>query len=144
MQYGTARYKLFWVFSPPKRMNLKQAEQAKKMIRNPIPIQSLSNTTEIMMYSACCRQPGAAHKRTKMTPSFSPAKERRERGTEDRERSVGNRNIPASTYLPSSHSPPPSTYPEPERRGGGSQPVDPWTRKEGRGAASQLAHLRRR
>ena len=39
VQYGTARYKLFWDFSPPKRMNLNQAEQAKKMIRNPDPIQ---------------------------------------------------------------------------------------------------------
>ena len=58
---------------------------------------------------------------------------------------VGGKIIPVSTYLPSSHSlpppssPPSSTYPEPERRGGGSQPVDPWTRGEGREGGSQPA-----
>ena len=90
---------------------------------------------------------GNVPNRTKMTAKIQPSGQRRLRVTEDGEKSVGARLFLIQlitegrgwgqdySCLNSSTLPPPIpfTCPGPERRGGESQPADPWTREEEEG-----------
>ena len=102
-------------------------------------------------YSACCRRPGGtprtdqdddqdlAQRRMEREGHRGQREERGERdyscpSSSQREEGGGARLFLSQLiYPPPTFPPPPSTYPGPERRGGGSQPADPWTREEGRG-----------
>ena len=78
----------------------------------------------IVMYSACCRRPGEAPKRTKMTPRFSPAeKGEREAQRIERRAWVARLFLPqlitkgrgwgARVFLPQLIYPPPTPPPSP-------------------------------